>query len=453
MALIAFISSPCTSASIDGVPTNTAGFAGMAADGPLDVPMLVQSWEEFVEVFGGHDSALRNPYLAHSVSAFFANGGRRLYVVRVADDGDAEFTRALEGLQAIEEISVVCIPGVTSPAVQDAMILHCEDSGDRVCVLDPERDAGLADVGEQRGRLRSDKGYAALYYPWVQASPAGAGRVLLPPSGFVAGVYARTDRERGVWNAPVDEVLTAVDVNREISERDLEVLTAAGVNAIRSFPGRGVQVWGARTIATDGEWKFVSVRRYAIFLEESIHEGTQWAVFEPNDEPLWASVKGCVGDFLQTQWRAGALQGATPEEAFFVRVDRSTMTQEDLDHGRTVILVGAAVLRPAEFVLLRFIHAREAARFRRGDANDDGTIDVSDAIRILGFLFLGDDAPPCPDAADATDEGELSMSAAVYVLSFLFQGGPRLPPPFPDCGEDATEDPLGGCEGRAGACG
>ena len=209
-----------------------------------------------------------------------------------------------------------------------------------------------------RARLDSSRG--ALYHPWLLVDDPSAapgqppGPVPVAPSGAVAGICARVDRTRGVHQAPANEpVLGIVGLAAQVSKAEQEQLNPAGVNAIRSFPGRGILVWGARTMSSDPEWRYVSIRRLFAFLEHSIDQGTQWAVFEPNGEPLWAAVRQAVEDFLLLQWQAGALLGQKPEDAFFVRCDRSTMTQNDLDNGRLVVLVGVAALRPAEFVVVR----------------------------------------------------------------------------------------------------
>jgi len=204
----------------------------------------------------------------------------------------------------------------------------------------------------QRQRASFDSSFAALYYPWVSVADPPA--LQLPPSAFVAGVCARVDAERGVWKAPANEVLrgasgleVALDAARQ------EPLNAEGINVLRCFADRGVRVWGARSISSDAEWKYVNVRRLLIYIEHSIDRGLQWAAFEPNAEALWAQVRRAVEDFLLRTWRGGALLGTKPEEAFFVRCDRTTMTQDDLDNGRLVCLIGVAPLRPAEFVIVR----------------------------------------------------------------------------------------------------
>jgi phage tail sheath protein FI len=200
-----------------------------------------------------------------------------------------------------------------------------------------------------------------MYYPWVVVNNPLAGpnspqpaEIALPPSGFVCGIYARSDVERGVWKAPANEVVRgALRFERNINHGEQELLNPIGVNCLRYLSGRGFRVWGARTISSDPEWKYVNVRRYFNYLEASIDRGTQWVVFEPNGELLWANVRGTIADFLLNEWKSGALLGTKQDEAFFVRCDRTTMTQNDLDNGRLVCLIGVAVVKPAEFVIFR----------------------------------------------------------------------------------------------------
>jgi len=200
-----------------------------------------------------------------------------------------------------------------------------------------------------------DSTYAAFYYPWVTVfDPVTQSELQLPPSGFVTGIYARNDVERGVYKAPANEVVTlAIGFEKLLNKGQQDVLNPEGVNCFRYFPGRGLRLWGARTTSSDPEWKYVNLRRYFAYLEHSIDRGTQWAVFEPNGERLWANVRTTVSDFLYNEWVSGALLGATPKEAFFVLCDRSTMTQNDLDNGRLICLIGVAAIKPAEFVIFR----------------------------------------------------------------------------------------------------
>jgi phage tail sheath protein FI len=224
----------------------------------------------------------------------------------------------------------------------------------RVGVIEPEQGAAVADVQDFAGHFSDTR--LALYYPWISAASleAGGGEVLLPPSGFMAGLYAYTDITRGVHKAPANEVVQeALDLELHINTAQQGVLNPLGINCIRSFPGRGIRVWGARTLSDDPDWIYVNVRRYFLYLEHSIADSTNWVVFEPNGEALWASVSGSIDAFLYNEWFNGRLAGKRPEDAYFVRCDRTTMTQADLDNGRLVCLVGAAPLKPAEFVIFR----------------------------------------------------------------------------------------------------
>jgi hypothetical protein len=214
----------------------------------------------------------------------------------------------------------------------------------------------------QTERSRIDSTYAAMYYPWVivnnpLARPGDESiprEIALPPSGFVCGIYVRNDINRGVFKAPANEIVRgALRYDIDVNFAQQEVLNPLGVNCLRFFPGRGNRLWGARTVSSDPEWKYVNVRRYFNYLERSIDIGTQWAVFEPNGERLWANIRETISSFLVNEWRSGALLGTSPKEAFFVRCDRSTMDQNDLDNGRLICLIGVAVVKPAEFVIFR----------------------------------------------------------------------------------------------------
>lgn len=280
--------------------------------------------------------------------------------------GNVSYSGALEILEAIDDIAIIAAPGHsaltadTFRAAQDALISHAERMKYRIAVLDTPANQTVSQARDVRSRI--DSTYAALYYPWVNvANPLarpGNDRIpreiALPPSGFVTGIYARTDINRGVWKPPANEVVRgALRFEREITHGQQEVLNPEGVNCLRFFYGRGNRVWGARTASSDPEWKYVNVRRFFIYLEHSIDRSTQWAVFEPNGPLLWSNITDTVNAFLYNEWRSGALLGATPEEAFFVRCDRSTMTQADIDNGRLVCEIGVAAIKPAEFVIFR----------------------------------------------------------------------------------------------------
>ncbi len=259
----------------------------------------------------------------------------------------------IQALEDIDEVAICAVPGMWSQTVQGALIQHCEILKDRFAILDP-RD-GLSIEGIRSFRAPIDTKYAALYYPWIEVRDPSVGRnAIVPPSGHMAGIYARVDVERGVHKAPANVVMRGITrFAQDITKRQQDLLNPQGINAFRFFPGRGNRVWGARTVSSDTTWKYINVRRLFIFVEESIDEGTQWVVFEPNSEDLWARVRASVTNFLTTVWREGALEGTTPEEAFFVVCDRTTMTQDDIDNGRLICVIGIAPVKPAEFVIFR----------------------------------------------------------------------------------------------------
>ena len=265
-------------------------------------------------------------------------------------------------LDAYREVALVAAPGITDASICDAVMTHCENSKFRFAVLDSEPHQGDPSKIDPRGQRPSD--YAGYYFPWVMTSDLQSGVPrLVPPSGHVLGLYARTDEDRGVWKAPANDILRGVfDLEYPINAQQQAVLNPRGVNVIRQFPGRGIRVWGARTLSANSLWKYVSVRRLFIFLEHSIYDGTQWVVFEPNDERLWARVKDTVRLFLRTQWRNGAMMGLTEDEAFTIACDRSTMTQDDILNGRLICEIGIAPVRPAEFVIFRIFQNTAEAK-------------------------------------------------------------------------------------------
>jgi phage tail sheath protein FI len=283
--------------------------------------------------------------------------------------GDIAGGRVTEqGLAALEldpyrEVALVYAPMVSTDIAQ-AIVTHCERLRFRFAVIDSEKGKSSTTELNPRNAI-TDSSYAAFYYPWIVTSdPRTGARKLIPPGGHVLGVYARTDTERGVFKAPANEVLRgAISLEYDINDSKQDDLNPKGVNAVRSFPGRGIRVWGARTITSNSLWKYVSVRRLFIFLERSIYEGTQWVVFEPNDDKLWARVVDTVRLFLRAQWRLGALLGRTEQEAFFITCDRTTMSQDDILNGRLICEIGIAPVRPAEFVVFRiFQNTAEAQR-------------------------------------------------------------------------------------------
>jgi phage tail sheath protein FI len=262
--------------------------------------------------------------------------------------------KGLTGFAEIDAISIVYSPNAQPvTGLVGALITHCETLKDRFAIIDAEQ--GSAAVSKLDPRSKTPTKYAAFYYPWIRVTDPEAGlRRLVPPGGHIAGIYARSDTERGVHKAPANEKVSgAAELEFQITKGEQDILNPIGVNVIRFFPGRGIRVWGARTLSSDTLWKYINVRRLFLFLEESIDEGTQWVVFEPNDKKLWARVKQTITQFLTRVWKDGALFGSTAEEAFFVKCDETTMTQDDIDNGRLIVLIGVAPVKPAEFVIFR----------------------------------------------------------------------------------------------------
>jgi phage tail sheath protein FI len=329
---------------IDGVDTSTAAFLGVPAPGAPSEPVEVTSFAGYVQAFGTAASEL-----ARGVRLFFENGGRRAWVLRTPDG-------LSDGLDALEDVrfAVLAIPDATgldpdeaSELVGQAVDL-CEERG-AFLLVDAPPALAPADVPQWVADLGSIRS-AALYMPRLRLADGTA----TAASGAVAGVYARTDLERGVWRAPAGGVVQgAVDATVALGDAAVDDANAAGINVIRKFPTRGLRVWGARTLSSDPEWKYVNIRRLTIFIEHSIDEGTQWAVFEPNGEQLWRIVRAAVEAFMLRLFQQGAFEATRAEDAYFVRCDRTTMTQDDIDNGRLVIVVGFAPLRPAEFVIVR----------------------------------------------------------------------------------------------------
>lgn len=272
----------------------------------------------------------------------------------VGADGGPGARTGIQSLQDVDDIRIIAAPGFTSVTVQNELIIQCERMRYRFAVLDGEEaPAGGAVTAILKHRNAYDTSFAAYYTPWLQVGD-GDRTVNLPPAGFMAGIYARTDNQRGVWKAPANEVVLGITgMTAYITTGEQEVLNPRGVNAIRRFEGRGIRVWGARTLSSDPEFKYINVRRFLIFLEASLDRGTQWVVFEPNAPETWSRVTDSVSAFLLTQWRSGALFGRRPEDAFFVRCDETTMTADDVQNGRLICNIGVAIVRPAEFVIFR----------------------------------------------------------------------------------------------------
>jgi phage tail sheath protein FI len=372
---------------IAGVGTSTAAFIGVVdttapftmpqtvADPavrftvePVNTAVLVTNFEQFKNHFGTFQAG--NQVLAHAVFGFFQNGGTRCYVIRVADiTNAAEVTDALLQLAKIDEIAIVAAPGARTADVQTALIASCEDLKDRFAVLDG-RVTTTIDVPSIQGTV-GDSNFAAMYFPQIEiidqtlvADPpkpieewkaAAGARLFLPPSAHMAGIYARVDQARGVHKAPANEkVIGALGLEYLVTSNEQGDLNKNGINVIRGFDGN-IKVWGARTLGgdTNGEFKYINVRRLMNFMRESIDEGTQFVVFEPNNPALWQKIVRSVTAFLTNVWRDGALFGLTPEQAFFVKCDETTNPPEVRELGQVVTEIGVAIVKPAEFVIFR----------------------------------------------------------------------------------------------------
>lgn len=254
-----------------------------------------------------------------------------------------------------DEVSIMLVPGVTIPAVQLDLIAHCELKSNRFAILDiPKDKKSVNDIKEYRNMF--DTSYSALYHPWIKVfDPLDKRNIPIPPSGSMAGIYARSDSTRGVHKAPANEIVRGcVALDCQYNKGEQDILNPIGVNLIRFFTGQGIRVWGARTLSSNGQWRYINVRRLFIFIEESVRRSTDWVVFEPNDEELWARVNRSLDNFLTGVWRDGALAGNSPSDAYFIKVDRTTMTQDDIDNGRLICIIGVAPVKPAEFVIFRF---------------------------------------------------------------------------------------------------
>jgi hypothetical protein len=357
---------------LEMVGTSTCGFIGECNIGPVNEPIFCTNWSQFTKHFGDFQNS---EYLAHAVYGFFNNGGGRCFVLNVgtmedASKGDEKKKPAskaalyigtdngpgtrtgLKSFEDVDEINIVIAPGQTDPVIQDAVLSHCENMRYRFAILDsPEtiEKGGVDKLGKPR-----DSKYGAYYFPWIEVYDPIKGNVYQPPSGYMAGIYARSDGERGVHKAPANELVRgALGLKYGITKGEQDILNPKGINCIREFPNRGIRVWGARTISSDASWRYINVRRLFNMVEQSIEIGTQWVVFEPNDHRLWKRITRDISAFLMRLWRQGALFGQTPEEAFYVKCDEETNPPEVIDAGQLIVEIGMCPVKPAEFVIFR----------------------------------------------------------------------------------------------------
>jgi uncharacterized protein len=354
---------------IAGVSTSVVAIVGPALSGEVNTPTLITNWTQFVQKFGDETNNVYSPsptiYAPFAVRGFFDNGGAMCYFTRVEtgppnnnQNNTKAYKDAIDALKRVQEVNILCVPDETGMEVQKHLIEHCETMQNRFAILDPLRETENEKINSQRDGIGSNSGYAALYYPRIYVANPSGGRILIPPSGHIAGLYARTDTARGVHKAPANETLRgALGLEKVLTDDEQGPFNEAGINALRFFPGRGVVVWGARTVVPKErtQWRYVNVRRLLLYIEESIREGTRFAVFEPNNQALWQTVQRRVADFLTRVWRAGALFGSTPEEAFRVRVDEELNPADQRALGQLVIEVIVYPVTPAEFVEFRVI--------------------------------------------------------------------------------------------------
>jgi phage tail sheath protein FI len=289
--------------------------------------------------------------------------------------GNAADRTGFAGLEAIDEITMLCVPDLMAArirgllddegvrAVQLAMITHCELMADRVAILDAPAGLKAQQVKQWRAEANYDSKFAALYYPWIKVmDPLSGNTMFMPPSGHIAGIWARNDASRGVHKAPANEVIRgAISLELNLTKGEHDQLNPDGINCIRTFAGQGIRVWGARTLSSDPEWRYLNVRRLFNYIEKSILNGTSWVVFEPNDHKLWDSVKRTITMFLRRVWRDGALFGQTPAQAFFVKCDEENNPPENRDAGILTVEIGVAPVKPAEFVVFRISQFAEGA--------------------------------------------------------------------------------------------
>ena len=358
---VTFATAPAKDAAItaDYQAVITADYKPKFCPIEVGVVKLCTNFSQFKQFFGDFSKDEKHNYLVHAVYGFFNNGGSSCYVVRIKDAA-TELDKALNAFATIDPISLVAMPGETDDTRRDKIVAHCKATGDRFAILDGPAKADdlttLTKIPADSGVMPKRTNLAAWYFPWIKVfDPITNGSLAVPPSGHIAGVYARVDNERGVFKAPANEVIFgAQDVSQPLSKADQDNLNPKGVNCIRVLNGN-ILVWGARTVGGDdnADLKYINVRRTLLFLRESIDEGTQWVVFEPNTPALWQQITRNVSAFLTNVWRSGALFGNTPQEAFYVKCDAENNPPELRELGQVVTEIGVAIVRPAEFVIFR----------------------------------------------------------------------------------------------------
>ena len=361
------------------LPTGIPGFIGFVRTGganlrrarelsvsavQADLPEAValHRQEEFRDRFRPLDYS----YLGDAVQGFFANGGTHCYVMPVYSPTEAALVAAIDALAALDDIDLVAIPDAVALdntnatlRVQQALIEHCQRHGDRFAILDAVVASNEFTVVQQRQQLASSHASnSALYYPWLKRRP-GSGR--MPPCGHIAGCFARSDRHHGVFKAPANEILHgAIDLETPISRSEQAQLSPQGINCLKAFPGRGIRIWGARTLSSDPTWRYINARRLVITLRRWIERTLGWVAFEPNVPTLWVRIQRELSGYLTALWQAGGLKGTTAEEAFYVKCDIETNPPEAQTLGQVITEIGLAIAQPAEFIVLQITHRADS---------------------------------------------------------------------------------------------
>jgi phage tail sheath protein FI len=358
---------------LTAVETGVTAFLGVTEKGPANQPIRVGSFEQYEKTFGAAEG-----YLTAALRGFFDNGGKSAYLINVAPEGGLDPTpddfiglqgtepRGLQVLEKLDDVDLVIAPDLMTHyrksagfpladhvlAVQRALVEHCEKMHDRFCLLDSLPGQNMKEAIEWRGRF--DTSHAAFYFPWVRVRRGEDGSVPVPPSGHIAGAIARSDRSEGVHRAPANQPIAGVvDVAQRVRKRDRDVCFDHRVNTLSAFPGRGIRIWGARTLSSDQAFMQINVRRLFILIRKSVEKFAQWVVFEPNEPSLWKKIARSCNVFLDELWRKGALVGDSQEEAFYVKCDEETNPPEARDVGELVCEIGISPVKPAEFIIVR----------------------------------------------------------------------------------------------------
>ncbi|TFF85584.1 MAG: phage tail sheath family protein [Promethearchaeota archaeon] len=334
---------------IEGVSTSNTVFIGLSEKGTLNKPEKITSFEDFQDIFGGFSE---DQLLAYNVDGFFKNGGTLCYVIRVENIGIAEIDDALSSLEKIE-VNIIAIPDNRgSIEVIKEVIEFCENDGNYFYIIEPPVGLEPDEIINFKDINGLNSSFAALYYPNIYINaPEMEEQFLIQPSGFIAGIYSRTDSRRGVWKAPAGrdvEIIGATGLEIDPSESELGSLNNENINPLRSYQDKVIP-WGGKTLEKGTELKYIATKRLIMYIKKSIYKGSQWAIFEPNDEKLWAKLRTLAFDFLTKVWRDGALHGSRPQEAFFVKCDRETNTENVINRGKVRIELGIAISKPAEF--------------------------------------------------------------------------------------------------------